>query len=192
MKKKEEMKRGDHIYVNTRIPTITHHGVYWGDSYVIHFDGHTKKVVKSSLDAFSNPFNVSQIKVFNYNPAELSLKSAFEYSYFGNPFIGNPLFNHTLSDVDTVITRAESMLGKSNYDFGKRNCEHFVVWCKTGRWSSYQIETKITNVIFHLVRISVSSIPFPYNLITGTIMAILIIPIYFLSLLFWRGKAPKD
>lgn len=44
-------------------------------------------------------------------------------------------------DPDTVVSRAESQLGKREYNACTNNCEHFALWCKTGISSSDQVNT---------------------------------------------------
>jgi hypothetical protein len=40
-----------------------------------------------------------------------------------------------------VVERAESRLGERDYHLVFNNCEHFAVWCKTGKHRSEQVET---------------------------------------------------
>jgi len=43
------------------------------------------------------------------------------------------------SDPETVVWRARSKLGERKYNPFTNNCEHFAMWCKTGRSSSDQV-----------------------------------------------------
>lgn len=38
-----------------------------------------------------------------------------------------------------AATRAESQVGRDDFDVLTRNCEHFATWCAVGRWESGQI-----------------------------------------------------
>lgn len=38
-----------------------------------------------------------------------------------------------------AVQRADSQLGRSDFDLMTRNCEHFASWCATGQWESAQI-----------------------------------------------------
>lgn len=49
-------------------------------------------------------------------------------------------------DPDTVVSRAESQLGKREYKAVTNNCEHFALWCKTGISSSDQVN-KVTDAL---------------------------------------------
>lgn len=123
---KEEMKKGDHIYIKTgvqkipgtKILGITHHGIYCGNGTVIHFDGHAKKICRHSLERFSDPSPVSAILVLQQCPPD---------------------------SADAVVKRAESFLGKSGYSLVAENCEHFASYCITGKWESKQINDKLEN-----------------------------------------------
>lgn len=39
-----------------------------------------------------------------------------------------------------LIKRARSQIGRAGYNLAFNNCEHFAVWCKTGRSDSSQTE----------------------------------------------------
>jgi hypothetical protein len=116
----QTFKKGDHIYFDTSLG-IEHHGIYCGDNYAIHFDGHANAITKSHLKEFVAPYDISRIRVMKYR--------------------------HSKTDVNTVIQRAESLLGQTRYDLGARNCEHFATWCKTGKWKSAQVNKALTNAI---------------------------------------------
>ena len=38
-----------------------------------------------------------------------------------------------------AVWRAESQVGRSDFDLLLRNCEHFATWCSSGRWASGQV-----------------------------------------------------
>jgi len=42
-------------------------------------------------------------------------------------------------DTETVISRAKSRIGESNYNLFRGNCEHFASWCKVGVSQSAQV-----------------------------------------------------
>ena len=47
-------------------------------------------------------------------------------------------YEHIYSPEETV-KRARSKLGEGDYNFFTHNCEHFAVWCKTGKHESSQV-----------------------------------------------------
>ncbi len=110
------METGDHLIIKTKYPGIIHHGIYCGDRAVIHFDGHSKSICKASLDDFVKPFSINEIKVIQYDHCDAA---------------------------QTVMLRAEALLGKAQYDLVNRNCEHFAFYCKIGEWESNQIASKL-------------------------------------------------
>jgi hypothetical protein len=107
------MVRGDHLIVSRG--SYSHHAIDLGDGSVIHYagDGTDKSrpvVRRDSLDHFARGATVS-VRAYG--------------SRLG---------------ADEAVARAESMLGRADYDLSRNNCEHFVSWCITGVRSSQQVE----------------------------------------------------
>ena len=48
-------------------------------------------------------------------------------------------FGYHLYSPEETVARARSRLGETNYNLLTNNCEHFVIWCKTGVSESMQI-----------------------------------------------------
>lgn len=46
-----------------------------------------------------------------------------------------------------VLERVHSRVGASGYDVLANNCEHFAVWCKTGRHESKQVQQVRTGAL---------------------------------------------
>jgi hypothetical protein len=105
------MARGDHIYVR-RGRRYTHHGIDCGDGSVIHYirpGGAVRRVDRTSMDEFA---------------------------------MGSPVKVRTHAQrlpVEETIENAESRLGDDGYHLIRHNCEHFAVWCCTGRAASTQV-----------------------------------------------------
>ncbi|WP_217875222.1 lecithin retinol acyltransferase family protein [Pseudoalteromonas shioyasakiensis] len=96
-------------------PCYYHFGIYAGEGKVIHFS--RGEVRKDELDVFledTGMFN-SDIDIMYFDP-EYSSKYTLEKSY----------------------RRAKSKLGERDYQLLKNNCEHFAVWCRTGKAVSAQ------------------------------------------------------
>ncbi len=180
-----EMKRGDHIYVKTKIPRVSHHGIYCGNEYAIHFDGHTKSIAKSSLSDFAQPFDISCIKIVDYRDP-LRFLGVFKV------FDGFLKSRALPDDVNAVMERAESLLGKSQYDLGRRNCEHFAVWCKTKKWRSPQINNALGQFLRLVIQssLALAVIPWPTNLVIALIVFFLSAP-PLLSALNRASKPPS-
>lgn len=110
------MARGDHIFIDHLV--FTHHGIDCGDGTVIHHTGRLLRkldavISRTSLDKFASG---KQIFVQKYSSCDAP---------------------------DIVIRRAESRLGKAEYNLFENNCEHFATWCKTGKKRSEQVENPI-------------------------------------------------
>jgi len=125
------MARGDHLYYFLAGGTYSHHGLDCGDGTVIHYDltpwmkitgkfaaaeTYTAKVARTSIEGFSRG---SEVFVREYDE------------------------NSNIDDVDTVMYRAENRIGEKCYSVFDNNCEHFVVWCKTGEAGSSQVEAHL-------------------------------------------------
>ncbi|MBK6999334.1 MAG: lecithin retinol acyltransferase family protein [Rhodoferax sp.] len=112
------MQAGDHL-VSTRVG-YTHHGIYIGNDYVIHYagfsDGFKKDLITlTTLDEFKNGNDVT---VKNYI-----------------------LRTHNYEE---TVSRAYSRLGEDMYNALINNCEHFATWCVMGIHSSSQVNSHRT------------------------------------------------
>lgn len=109
------MSRGDQIYVMRPLLNMEgvyeHHGIDCGDDTVIHYSKATTTptISRTSYTTFS----------------------------WGNPVYTKQYSVSFIPDV--VIERAESRLGEQHYDLLSNNCEHFAMWCKTGKNESSQL-----------------------------------------------------
>ena len=54
--------------------------------------------------------------------------------------------NYKLYSPAETLRRAKSRLGESSYNLVFNNCEHFVVWCKTGVSESHQVNQIIKSL----------------------------------------------
>jgi hypothetical protein len=109
------MTRGDHIYVDRVGGLYSHHGIDCGDGTVIHY------WVNES------PFAASIRRTTLEEFAEGGLVRIQDYAACAPP--------------EVVIRRAVGSLGAGGFDPLTNNCEHFAVWCKTGRVESRQAES---------------------------------------------------
>ena len=109
------MARGDHIYVDRLGGIYSHHGIDCGDGTVIH-----------------------------YWPDEFPLASSVKRTTLGEFAEGGAVRVRDYAECDPpemVLSRAVSSLGERDFDPLMSNCEHFAVWCKTGRKESSQVSS---------------------------------------------------
>lgn len=106
------MARGDHIYVERFGGLYSHHGIDCGDGTVVHYwvdvSPLASSIRRTTLEEFADG---GQVEVREYAACD---------------------------PTDVVIRRAVSSLGAGGFDPLNNNCEHFAVWCKTGRVESRQ------------------------------------------------------
>lgn len=105
-KMREKIEIADHLFV--RSGPITHHGIYVGDGYVIHYSTINGdigiEIQKVSFEEFAQGRTVKC----------LNKKSPLIYSR------------------DEAVRRAYSRIGERQYDLLGNNCENFVRWCRSG------------------------------------------------------------
>lgn len=107
------MARGDHVYVERMGGLYSHHAIDCGDGTVIHY--WTDDI----------PFRSSVSRTTLEEFAE-----------------GEPVRLRVYAECDppeVAVGRAENSLGARGFDPLLSNCEHFAVWCKTGRRESRQV-----------------------------------------------------
>jgi hypothetical protein len=105
------MPAADHLQVPRQHGLFDHHGIDLGDGTVAHYlEG--RQILRSPLEEFSREQPVS---VVAYAESEVS-------------------------PVGVTLRRAMARLGEQRYNLVFNNCEHFAIWCKTGRHRSTQVE----------------------------------------------------
>jgi hypothetical protein len=115
------MARGDHIYVYRF--GYSHHGIDLGNGEVIHFDYDPDRWLTGKLSP-ARPPAVRQVARHEFAQDRPIIVRRYPAP----------------DDPELVVDRAQSRLGESGYDLFFNNCEHFAVWCKTGRARSTQVE----------------------------------------------------
>lgn len=112
------MARGDHLMVECR--GYSHHGIDCGDGQVVHFDSTAWR----KLHATFVPQRAPRVTLVGFDDFAL-----------GRPVRVVPY--DVCDEAEIVVARSLSCLGDAGYRLFRHNCEHFAVWCKTGRrWSS--------------------------------------------------------
>lgn len=118
------MARGEHLYFYRGGGTYSHHGLDCGDGTVIHYESSTW--MKLIGDAMSG--TIPQVR-----------RTSMAEFHQGSEVLTRHYDNQPIDDVETAIARAESRLGEESYHLFGNNCEHFVVWAKTGIADSSQV-----------------------------------------------------
>jgi len=144
-----------------------HYGIYSGAGSIIHYAsasgdfGFAMGVRKTGLKNFlagAREFFICEFPDSHGKPREKK-KSADIFSALASGLAGGGLFggnenplaalydiyelfkkiNYKLYSPAETLLRAKSRLGESSYNLVFNNCEHFVVWCKTGVSESHQV-----------------------------------------------------
>ena len=126
----DELESGDHIAFH-RIG-----GIYWHHAIVDVVDKRSEKLflieysntVKGFLkDNFCLPKNPAMARVYRK-----------EYPFVEVTAV-HLMLHECCYPAETVVERARSKIGENGYNPFTYNCEHFAMWCKTGRSSSDQV-----------------------------------------------------
>lgn len=100
---------GEHLYVYRSV--YTHHSLYFGNGYVIHYAEHPGSIACSLKNGV---IRIDTIKKFADGCSINVEKSPKIYSN------------------DVIIERSLDRLGENKYKVIINNCEHFVRWCRGG------------------------------------------------------------
>lgn len=127
-----------------------HYGIYAGDNRVIHYTADT-----SDLDPENAEIQETSLERFLRDDTEYFILEADEPSdSLLESFLAAALSNeketgkrNRKKDTGAVqpftpeetLKRARSRIGERKYNLLTNNCEHFVVWCKTGISESRQV-----------------------------------------------------
>jgi len=140
-----ELRKGDVIGVHRGV--YDHYGIYTGKGKVIHFSdegsdmGDDIRIRRATLSQFkddaSNVFVIDFEAYRDYveNPELFDFRGLLKLAF--DDLFGNEM---TIYSPEETVKRAESQLGKGKYNLVVNNCEHFAVWCKTGKHESSQVQ----------------------------------------------------
>jgi hypothetical protein len=126
-----KVKKGDMIRVwrGSKGKPIFHYGIYIDAKCVIHY---------SPID---DKYPLDNIIVHKTSLNKFLLGGECEICSFKNSHV------RTFSPRGT-IKRAESRMFENKYNLALSNCEHFAMWCKTGKSESTQVDTIIKGLSF--------------------------------------------
>ena len=131
---KKTPEPGDIIGVDRGI--YQHYGVYAGDNRVIHYTAET-----SDLDPENAEVQETSLERFLRDETDFFILEGHEITGdIGAPHEDDANAPRLFSPEETV-ERARARMGERNYNLIANNCEHFVVWCKTGVSDSRQVRT---------------------------------------------------
>ncbi|KAF8017789.1 hypothetical protein BT93_H2861 [Corymbia citriodora subsp. variegata] len=158
----EDLKRGDHIYAYRLYGIYSHHGIYVGGGYVIHynvtenkeailsFSGGKPETVSACLECgyqenTGRGVIMTCLDCFRRNRGKLH---SIHYFMYGAPQWGHLLkISGTCSTLpcdkspEQAVEVAYELLrsnGFGTYDVIANNCEHFATYCRTGVSASEQ------------------------------------------------------
>ena len=148
-----ELKKGDVLCVHRMGGAYDHYAIYIGNRKVIHYSdesgdaGKDIRIREATLSQFKN--GPSEIFVIDFeayrdyieNPELFDFEGLFKLAL--DTFFGNEI--HLYSPEETV-ERAKSRLGERAYNLLLNNCEHFAIWCKTGKSESTQVQNFIDTI----------------------------------------------
>ena len=122
-----QLNKGDHIAIKRL------HGLYWHHAIVdsVRTDGSIIVIEYSSnefLQDLGDLRSPGKAKVMTGN-----------YRLEGDWYVIKHPYGRCLP-ADKVVATARGKLGESGYDLFNKNCEHFVMLCKTGMSSSEQVK----------------------------------------------------
>jgi cell wall-associated NlpC family hydrolase len=140
------MEPGDILCVN-RASGYQHFGIYAGNDRVIHYAG--------KLGDFGFGVSVQETSLQQFEKYDKSYVYELPYKDFH------------YSKEDT-LKRAISQIGETKYDLLFNNCEHFVLWCRTGIKQSKQI----SDVAYGIAEFGVHSITNVLGVLTKGVKAI--------------------
>lgn len=125
-----ELQEGDHIAFHQMLGSYWHHCIVeyihleTGRIDVIEYSNTVKEFLNENCLPPGTHFDLAKVNRGSYN--------------FRNKVVYLLLHEHSLDRAE-VIHRARSKLGEKQYCPFTNNCEHFAMWCKTGKSSSDQV-----------------------------------------------------
>lgn len=128
--------------------TYDHYGIYAGEKRVIHFTGGEVKI--TPINKFIEGFGKIDVMAFKNSATEgISLQDS--------------------------LARAKSKIGTTGYSLLTNNCEHFAIWCRTGKAISTQAfgsrSAEYSNMISRFYTSGANSFPTNFPRIISNIYA---------------------
>jgi hypothetical protein len=124
-----QYQKGDVIYAIRN--NYRHYGIYAGKNTVIHYATDIDGIGLDVLGLFTKVYQTSFSRFSKgdiVRVEKLSKKT------------------HHIYSPNKTLERAKSQIGKGGYNMIFNNCEHFAMWCKTGRHESSQVLDVCENI----------------------------------------------
>ena len=147
------LKPGDVVGVSRTL--YDHYGIYIGNGRVIHYAdksgdfGKNASIYEIEFEEFTKgcaDYFVLHFPKDGGPPRKIRSSTNFTTNPRERTGICDFIFKEkyrVLSPEETV-KRAKSRLGEKAYNLTKNNCEHFALWCKTGRSFSRQVDVVLS------------------------------------------------
>jgi hypothetical protein len=126
-------QKGDILCANRGL--YLHYGIYAGNGFVIQY--------AAEKGDFGSSISVHTTSIQRFRKKSPCYVCRLSESLAGTCRIFSP---------EETLERAKSRLGEASYNLFSNNCEHFVLWCKTGYGESEQAE-KLKRVLAAIPRI---------------------------------------
>ena len=125
-----ELGRGDHIAFHRMA------GLYWHHAIVEYIDEICNEI---NVIHYSNTAT-GFIKDNCSSPKRPGIARVVRDRYYFDEVDVYLMKHKRCLDPETVVWNAISKIGRGNYNPFTNNCEHFAMWCKTGKSSSDQVD----------------------------------------------------
>ena len=149
---------GDIIGVVRKNGTYEHYGIYVSDTCVVHYAvpasnplspatvhcTSLRYFLRSDTEYFVLDFpkpGAPPVRV-GHNPSAFTVDPDGSGNQDAAAHLADALqnsFGYHLYSPEQTVARARSRLGEAKYNMVTNNCEHFVIWCKTGVSESMQV-----------------------------------------------------
>lgn len=123
-----------------------HYAIYLGNGRVIHYcDNNTDIGLNASVHEDSmDDFVKKSTKLFfvhfiNEYAVKIYNSPGIQSVIYAQNRVSDHKVNYDLNSPEETIRRARSRMGEKHYNLVFNNCEHFVMWCKTGKAVSKQV-----------------------------------------------------
>lgn len=142
---------GDIIGVVRKGGAYEHYGIYVSDTCVIHYAIPASKTIghatvhATSLRLFlrdDTDYFVLDFPRPYEPPVRLGNQTSVPHTETMSEELARHLrqqYGYHLYTPEETVARAKSRLGETSYNLLTNNCEHFVIWCKTGVSESMQV-----------------------------------------------------